>query len=324
MRAIRVKEFGGPEVLEITEIDDPTPSPGEVVVDMRAAGVNPADTYMRDGVYAIKPDLPYTPGGDAGGVVSAIGEGVTNFEIGDRVIVGTALCFSLNDCYAEKIKRKATEILPLPDNVSFEQAAAFGVSYPTAHYALFTRGDAKTGETLFIHGASGSVGTSAIQLAKRAGMRVIGSAGSDKGLELIKQQGVDFAVDHTRDGYIDEIKAYTGGKGVDLTLEMLANVNLAADMDLAAKFGRIVIIGNRGEITINPRVAMGKELEIRGTVLWNATAEQIKPIMDDILSAVADGSINPVIGEHIPLAEASRAHKAVLEPGSYGKIVLVP
>lgn len=189
---------------------------------------------------------------------------------------------------------------------------------------LFERGTARAGETVFIHGASGSVGTAAIQLAKRAGLRVIGSGGTARGLELILQEGADHAVDHTAPGYLAEVKALTTGAGPQLILEMLANVNLAADMDLAAKYGRILIIGNRGEITINPRVAMMKELDIRGIALWNAPAEQVRPMMQDILAGVAEGALRPIIGRQMPLSEAAAAHVAVLEPGAYGKIVLIP
>lgn len=207
---------------------------------------------------------------------------------------------------------------------SFAAAAAFGVSYATAHYSLFARGGARAGETVFIHGASGSVGTSAIQLAKRARLTVIGSGGSAKGLELIAGEGADHAVDHTKEGYLDNVKRLTCSKGPDLILEMLANVNLAADLDLAAKYGRIVVIGNRGEITINPRVAMMKELDIRGIALWNATPEQVRPMMHDILAGVAEGALRPIIGREMPLRDAAAAHVAVLQPGAYGKIVLIP
>ena len=324
MRAIRAHSFGGPEVLQLEQVDDPVPGPGELVIDVRAAGINPADTYMRNGTYAIVPTLPYIPGGDAGGVVSAVGADVRQFSVGDPVIVGTALSFDLTGCYAEKVKRKASEVLPLPSGVSFAAAAAFGVSYTTAHYSLFERGGAHPGETVFIHGASGSVGTSAIQLAKRAKLKVIGSASTAKGMELIVREGADQAVDHTKNGYLDEVKRFTSGKGPELILEMLANINLAADMDLVAKYGRIIVIGNRGEITINPRVAMMKELDIRGIALWNATPEQVKPMMQDILAGVAEGAIRPIIGREMPLADAATAHVAVLQPGSYGKIVLVP
>lgn len=324
MKAIRAHAFGGPEVLQFEEVADPVPGPGEIVIDIRAAGINPADTYMRNGTYAIVPELPYIPGGDAGGTVSAIGANVEGFAVGDAVFVGTALSFDLTGCYAEKVKRKASEVLPLPTGVSFAAAAAFGVSYTTAHYALFERGTARAGETVFIHGASGSVGTAAIQLAKRAGLTVVGSGGTTKGLDLIRAEGADLAVDHTREGYLQDITDMTAGKGPDLILEMLANVNLAADMELAAKYGRIVVIGNRGDITITPRVAMMKELDIRGIALWNATPEQVGPMMQDILAGVAEGALRPVIGREMPLADAAAAHVAVLEPGAYGKIVLVP
>lgn len=324
MKAIRVHAFGGPDVLRLEDVSDPVPGPGEVVIDVRAAGINPADTYMRNGTYAIVPPLPYTPGGDAGGVVAAVGPGVAEFSVGDRVFVGTALSFDLTGCYAEKVLRRASEVLPLPDGVSFAAAAAFGVSYTTAHYALFERGGARAGETVFIHGASGSVGTSAIQLARRAGLKVIGSAGSATGLALIAAEGAQLAVDHTRAGYLDKVRDFTGGAGPDLVLEMLANVNLAADMDLVAKYGRIIVIGNRGEITVNPRVAMMKELDIRGIALWNATPAQVKPMMQDIMAGVAEGALRPVIGREMPLADAAAGHVAVLAPGAHGKIVLVP
>jgi len=324
VKAIRAHSFGGPEVLQLETVDDPVPGLGEVVVEIRAAGVNPADTYMRSGTYVIRPELPYTPGGDAGGVICAMGPDVTQHKLGDRVFVGTALSFDLTGCYAQKVKRKASEVLPLAEGISFAQAATFGVSYPTAHYALFERGGAKAGETVFIHGASGSVGSSAIQLAKRAGLRVVGSAGTAKGLELVRAEGVDHAVNHTEAGYMNDVRRLAGGNGPELILEMLANVNLAADMDLVAKYGRIIVIGNRGEITVNPRVAMMKELDIRGIALWNATAAQMKPIMRDILSGAADGSLRPLVGREMLLPEAASAHLAVLEHGIGGKIVLIP
>lgn len=324
MKAIRAHSFGGPEVLRLDEIDDPVPMRDEVVVDVRAAGVNPADTYMRSGTYAIVPDLPYVPGGDAGGVISAVGPEVDSYSVGDRVFVGTALSFNLTGCYAEKVKRRVSEVLPLPEGVGFAAAATFGVSYTTAHYALFERGGANAGETVFIHGASGSVGISAVQLAKRAGLTVIGSGGTPRGLELIRAQGADHAVDHNSAGYLADVLRLTGGKGPDLILEMLANINLAADMDVVANFGRIIVIGNRGEILINPRRAMMKELDIRGIALWNARPEQVGPMMQDILAGVAEGALRPIIGREMKLTEAAAAQVAVLEPGAHGKIVLIP
>lgn len=324
MRAIQVHEFGGPEMLQRVDLDDPRPGPGEVVLRAHAIGVNPADTYMRSGTYRILPDLPYIPGGDAAGVVEAIGPGVTGLSVGERAFIGAAIGLSFQGCYAEQILRPADQVLPLPDGVSFAAATCLGVSYPTAHYALFERGGAQAGETVFIHGASGSVGTAAIQLAKRAGLSVIGSAGTQAGLDLIRREGADLAVNHCDDGYLDAVRAQTGGAGPDLILEMLANVNLAADMDLAAMGGRIIVIGNRGEITINPRVAMAKELDIRGMMLWNAPPAQNQTMMRDILAGFAEGALSSVIGREFPLDQAREAQIAVLENGNCGKIILRP
>lgn len=324
MKAIRAHAFGGVDVLQLDDVTDPLPGNGEVVIDIKAAGVNPADTYMRGGAYAIVPDLPYIPGGDAAGVISAVGDGVTKWKVGDRVFTGVAVGFSMQDCYAEKVLRSVDDVLALPANVGFAEGAALGVPYATAHYGLFARGRSKSGETVLIHGASGAVGTAAIQLAKRAGMTVIGSGGSERGRKLILDQGADHAVDHTAAGYLDEIKALTGGSGPSIILEMLANVNLAADLDLVAKYGRIIIIGNRGEITINPRMTMMKELDVRGLALFNGTRAEMGEIVIDLLDGLADGSLRPVIGREMPLADAAKSHDAVLEPGAFGKIVLVP
>ncbi len=218
--------------------------------------------------------------------------------------------------------RPAEDVLALPDGVSFSQAAALGVPYVTAHIALFTRGRAQAGETVFIHGASGAVGTAAIQLARRAGLRVIGSAGSEAGLALLSSERVDLAVNHNEDGYLDQVRAATAGNGPDLILEMLADVNLAADMQLAATFGRIVIIGCRSDVTVSPRVAMMKELDIAGTAVWNAPRDLVSAALESISAGLADGSLCPVVGAHFPLAEAAKAHLAVLSPGTRGKIVL--
>ncbi|MCH9670759.1 MAG: NADPH:quinone reductase [Gammaproteobacteria bacterium] len=324
MKAILAHDFGGPEVLQYEEVDDPAAGPGEVVIDIKAAGINPADTYMRGGAYAIKPPLPYTPGGDAAGVISAVGANVSTFSVGDPVFVGTAMGFDMTGCYAQKVVRAAANVLPLPEGVSFAQASALGVPYATAHYALFARGGATAGETVFVHGASGAVGTAAIQLAKRAGMTVIGSAGTARGLDLVLEQGAAHAVDHTRDGYIEQVRELTGGAGPSLILEMLADVNLASDLDLVAKYGRIIVIGNRGEITINPRMAMMKEADIRGVVLFNGTPAQMTAIMSDLVAGLKDGSLNPIVGTEMPLERAADGHIKVLEPGAFGKIVLVP
>jgi NADPH:quinone reductase len=324
MRVVRAHKFGGPEVIQIDEVADPIPGQGEVVIDIKAAGVNPADTYMLGGAYAIKPDLPYTLGADAGGVISAVGPGANKFEVGDNVYVGICLGFNPQGCYADKLLRVQEDVASLPDNISFEQGASLGTAYATAHYGLFARGGATAGETVFIHGASGAVGTAAIQLAKRAGLTVIGSAGTDGGCELVKAEGADHVVDHTKTDYMETVREASGGNGPELILEMLANLNLAADLDVVGKYGRIVVIGNRGEITVNPRVAMMKELDVRGIALFNASREQMEQIVIDLDVGLRDGSLVPVVGKRMPLTEAAASHTAVLERGAHGKIVLIP
>eukprot|EP00752_Nemacystus_decipiens_P019243 g17299.t1 len=324
MKAIQFHQFGEPDVLQLDEVPDPTPEPDEVIVEVKAIGVNPADTYMRNGTYRIQPDLPCIPGGDAAGDIIAIGENVTGLTIGDRVFVGVAMGLAFTGCYAERVKRSAQHVLPIPPNISYAESTAFGVSYPTAHYSLFERGKARKGETVFIHGASGSVGSSAIQLAKQAGLKVIGSAGSQSGMDLIIQQGADAAVNHSQNGYLDGVTAACDGDGPDLILEMLANINLAADMEIAAQQGRIIVIGNRGPIEINPRMAMMKELDIRGIMLWNASPDQLRAIMNDLLSAAASGAIQPKVGRQLSLSEAAMAHELVVQNGNAGKIVLIP
>lgn len=324
MKAIQFHSFGGPEVLQLDEIAEPVLGPDDVTIGVKAAGVNPADTYMRNGTYRIQPPLPCIPGGDVAGDVLALGENVTGFAVGDRVFAGVALGLDFEGCYAEQVKRPAKYVRHIPENLDYSEATTFGVSYPTAHYALFARGGAKAGETVFIHGASGSVGTSAIQLAKRAGLSVIGSAGSQDGLQLVRDEGADVAVDHSQPDYLDAIRENCDGKGPNLILEMLANVNLAADMEIATQNARIVVIGNRGEIAINPRMVMMKELDIRGIMLWNASEEQLNEIMTDLLTAAESGAIKPKVGLELPLSEAARAHELVLESGNAGKIVLIP
>ena len=320
MKAILVREFGGPEVLKLEEVPTPQPAAGQVLVRIHAAGVNPYDTYMRAGTYAIKPPLPYTPGSDAGGVVEAVGAGVTRVKTGDRVY----LAVSSTGSYAEYVLAPEAQVHPLPANTSFAQAAGLWVPYGTAFHALHHWARVKAGETVLIHGASGGVGIAAVQWARAAGLRVFGTAGSAKGRELILREGAHQAFDHTKDGYRDEILATTGGKGVDAIVEMLANVNLGHDLKLLAINGRVVVVGNRGDATVNARDLMSRRGTVHAFTLWAATPAEQAEIHAAIYSGLENGTLRPVVGREIPLAEAARAHKEVLEPGASGKIVLVP
>jgi len=320
MRAIRVSQFGGPEVLKLEEVPTPTPGPGQVLVHVRAAGVNPYDTAMRAGTYAVKPPLPYTPGSDAAGVVESVGSGVTKVKPGDRVYTAR----TLSGAYAEYTLALENQVQPLPDNVEFAQGAGIWVPYATAYYALYHSAQAHASETVLIHGASGGVGTAALQIARAMGLDIFGTAGTEPGLELIKREGASHAFNHTKPGYEDEILKATGGKGVDIILEMLANVNLPKDLKLLAINGRVIVIGNRGETTINPRELMTKRGSIRAFTLWSLTEEETKEIYAGLNAGLSTGILHPVVGEEMPLAEAARAHKEILEPGSAGKIVLIP
>jgi NADPH2:quinone reductase len=320
MKAIRVHEFGGPEVLKLEEVPTPKPARGEVLVRVHAAGVNPYDTYMRAGTYAIKPPLPYTPGSDAAGVVEAIGDGVTKVKPDDRVYTAK----TQSGAYAEYTLALESQVYRLPDNISFAQGAALWVPYGTAYTALHHHGSAKAGETLLVHGASGGVGSAAVQFARAQGLTVTGTASTDKGREMVKKEGAHFVFDHSKAGYTDEIMKTTGGKGVDVILEMVAHLNLATDLKLLALNGRVVVIGNRGEITINPRDLMSRRGSARGFTLWAATETETIEMHAAIAAGLENGTLRPVVGKEMPLKDAPKAHVDILAPGSHGKIVLVP
>ena len=320
MKAIRVSDFGGLDVLKLQDVPDPKPDSGQLLVRVKAAGVNPVDTYIRAGAYARKPSLPYTPGMDAAGVVEAVGPNVKRFKSGDRVYTNG----TITGAYAELALCEESRVHPLPSKVSFAQGAALGVPYGTAYRALFQRGHAKPGEVVLVHGASGGVGIACVQFARALGMMVIGSAGSDKGRALVAAQGVQHVVDHRMVDYEKQIVSITGGSGVDLITEMLANVNLAKDLGMVAPGGRIVVIGNRGTIEINPRDAMAREASILGLILWAATEPELLEIHAATVAGLENGALRPVVGHELPLAEAPRAHQLVMEPGAHGKIVLVP
>ncbi len=320
MRAIRVSEFGGPEQLKVQDVADPKPDSGQVLVRVKAAGVNPVDTYIRAGAYARKPNLPYTPGTDAGGIVEAVGPNVKRFKVGDRVYTNGAI----TGVSAELALCEDSRVHHLPEKISFAQGAALGVPYGTAYRALFQRGRGKAGETVLVHGATGGVGLAAVQFARAAGFTVIGTGGSEKGRALVSGQGAHYVLDHRAGGYEKQIMDLTDGRGVDLITEMLANVNLAKDLTMLAPAGRVVVIGNRGNIEINPRDAMVRESSILGLTLFAATEADLREIHAAIVAGLESGSLHPVIGHELPLAEAPRAHQLVMEPGAFGKIVLVP
>jgi len=320
MKAIRVHAFGEPEVMSIEELPEPTPGPGQVVVKLAAVGVNPVDTYIRSGQYRPDMKLPYTPGLDGAGTISAVGPEVRHRQVGQRVYVS----WSLSGTYGEQVLCREFQTHPLPDGITFAQGAAIGVPYGAAFRALFQRAHALPGESVLVHGASGGVGIAAVQLARAAGLTVIGTAGSEQGRELVLGQGAHHVLNHHDPGYLDLLQELTCGRGVDVILEMLANVNLGQDLPVLATGGRVVVIGSRDRVEIDPRDAMGREAAILGMTLYNASDKERASMHAAFAAGLANGTLRPVISRELPLAEAAAAHHAVMESSTFGKIVLIP
>lgn len=319
MKAIRVHQFGGPEVLLVEEVPAPAPGPGQVLVRLHAVGVNPVETYQRSGSNpTIK--LPWTPGMDAAGVVEAAGPGVSRAKPGDRVYTSDAI----TGAYAELALCEERSVHRLPANITFQQGAAINIPYATAYRALFHRARAQAGELVLIHGASGGVGIAATQIARAAGLTIIGTGGTDAGRKLVAEHGAHHVLDHRNPGYLDQILKLTNDRGVDIILEMLANVNLGKDLPLLAKHGRVIVIGSRGNVEITPRELMKRDSDIRAMTLFNATDEELAGIHAALAAGLENGTLRPVVGREMKLSDAAKAHVAVMEPGAYGKIVLVP
>lgn len=324
MKAILAREFGGPEVLELEDVPDPVAGRGEVRVRVHAVGVNPYDTYMRAGGYAIKPDLPYTPGADAAGVIDQVGDDVSSWKNGDRVYVSGTAAGKAHGAYAQYAVCTAEQVHRLPDRISFTQGAGLFVPYVTAWRALFGRANTRAGDTVLIHGASGGVGVAATQFAVAAGATVIGTAGSDEGLAVVRAQGAQHALNHGKAGYLDEIMRVASGRGPDVILEMLANVNLDHDLTVIAPGGRVVVIGNRGRVEIDARKIMTKDVAVFGLALWGIPADEVRRAHQAIIAGLESGALNPVVGFEMPLKDAALAHQRVMAPGARGKIVLIP
>ena len=328
MKAIVVREHGGPEVLKLEDVPDPKPNADQVVVRLNAVGVNPVDVYIRTGAYARKPALPFIPGSDAGGEIESVGANVKSHKPGDRVFIhGTAAEHThghYGGAYAQKAVCNLDHVYRLPASVSFGQGAAMGVPYATAYRALFHRAHTKPGETVLIHGATGGVGLAATQIAHAHGITVLGTGGTDAGLQSVRASGADAVFNHTQPGYLDAIMKATVGRGVDVVLEMAAHINLDKDLGLLANHGRVVVIGNRGRVEIDARQTMGKDAAILGMTLFNISDADMASINSYMMAGLENGTLKPVVGKEFPLADAAKAQDAVMAPGAHGKIVLIP
>ncbi len=311
MRAVRVHQFGDPEVLVVEELPQPGPVEGEVLVRVQAAGVNPYETYVRAGLYTDLPALPYTPGVDAAGV---------RVDSGERVYVTD----SLSGTYAEYALCLEDHVRPLPDGLSYAQGAAVGVPYLTAYRALFQRAAAVAGERVLIHGASGGVGIATVQLAVAAGLDVTGTAGSEAGSDLVASQGAVRVLDHRDPRHLEAALELAGGRGFDLIIEFLANVNLGNDLKALAKRGRVVVVGSRGTVEIDARDLMNAEGAVLGMRTPNARPREIAAARAAVDAGLQSGVLKPVVGRELPLAEAARAHELIMSRPALGKLVLVP
>jgi NADPH2:quinone reductase len=320
MRAVLVREFGNPDVMMLDDLPDPKPGSGQVVVKIEAVGINPSDTYIRSGNYHLKPRLPYTPGTDAAGVVESVGSGVSRLLAGERVYVAG----SISGTYAERALCEMSQVHPLPKQVSFAQGAGINIPYSAAYHALFHRARAIPGEVVLIHGATGGVGIAAIQWARAAGLTDIATGGTNKGRKLLTEQGVHHVLDHKTPDHLVQALNLTLGRGVDIVLEMLANVNLGKDLEALARNGRIVIIGSRGPVEINPRDAMIRSAAILGMLIMNAGEAEVLSIHAAIGAGLESGTLRPVVGQEMDLAEAPVAHRTIMESSAHGKIVLIP
>lgn len=323
MKAIVVSKFGSPDVLKYQEIDEPIPALGEVRVRLYAAGVNPNEAYIRTGTYAFYiPSLPFTPGFDGAGVVDFVGEGVEHLKIGDRVFVAALLAKRNTGTYAQKVVCDANAVRPLPDAVSFAQGAALGIPALAAYRALFHKARIEAGETVLIHGASGGVGTLAVQMAAGIGARVIGTATTEEGKNVVKSAGAAHTMDHITENSIQDILDLTNGKGPDVIIEFLANKNLDIDLRMISKFGRIVVVGNRGRVEIDPRQTMMQESAILGMALWHVSQKEYAQSLCAVDAFLRSGILRPQIGDIMPLHTANMAHELILTKQSKGKMIL--
>lgn len=287
-----------------------------------AAGVNPVDTYIREGAFLHLPELPFTPGKDGAGIVKEVGENVKNFKVGQRVFMCKRK-FDGYGTYAEYCLVDEEDLFPLDTKTTFAQGAALGVPYFTAFRALVLKGKCQARETVLIHGASGAVGLASIQIAKKWGLQVIGTAGTPCGLKLIKDVGADFVLCHREKNYLDKVMDITNNLGVNIVIEMLANVNMQKDLEILAPNGRLAIVGSRGVTKIDPRNILGAELQVFGVALLTSSPEEWKETSQSILQGIDEGWVNPVIHKTYSLHDASQAHKDIIHSeGAQGKLVI--
>ena len=325
MRALRFHKTGEPDVLVLEEVPAPTPRAGEVLLRVRAIGINWADTRFRRGEYFVRPQLPQIAGMEAAGEVIALGEGVRELAVGDRVM---ALG---ENAYAEQMTARADHCYPMPAGLSFVEAAALPVQGLTAHHTLGLHGRLVAGESVLVHAAAGGVGSLAVQLARRLGAsKVIGTAGSDDKRALVQELGADLAVDYRAADWMHRVREATGGVGVDVILEMIGGTeSYKRNLACLAPLGRLVVYGaatgdTRGQV--EPIGLMHKNHTVSGYYLTPMLRRRdlCAPALASIAADVVEKRLRVLIGAEAPLAEGSRLHREMEARGTTGKLVLVP
>ena len=324
MKAVRIHEYGGPEVLSYEDIDKPEPQADQLVVRVEAAAVNMFDLTVREGRFKGPLPLPKTIGSDGAGVVEQAGADVEGPRAGDEVMF-TGLGIGLQGSYAEYAIVLPVQAVPKPAGLAFTDAAAMGLVFPTALYALTRRAGLQPGETVLVQGAAGGVGSAAVQLARALGARVLATVLEAEHVDQVRGLGADEVVRWDEPEAVDRIKELTEGRGVDVVLEIAASDNLAADLGLVAKGGRIAVVG--GGSAAEAAVPFGAASGVDASLLYlsssNAGRAGMAQMLREVGDMVARGEVRPVVCEVLPLSEAGRAHRRLLEP-HFGKIVLAP
>lgn len=319
MERIFIREFGGPEVLKVEEFEPEKPGPGEALVKIGAIGLNFIDIYRRRGTYPV--DLPYTPGFEAAGVVEETGQGVEHVKAGDRV----AYC-NQPGAYAEAAIVKADALVSIPDDLSYQMAAAFPLQGMTAHYLLHEFRKPEKGDTILIHAAAGGMGLLLVQWAKHMGARVIGTVSTDEKAEAARAAGADEIILYKEQDFIGETKRLTDGAGADIIIDGVGKSTFSGDLEACARRGTIVIFGAAsGQAEpIAPNMLQQKSLTVSGGALWNyiSTRRELTSRANDVLEGVEEGWLKLRIDNVLPLSHAAAAHQLLEERQSIGKIVL--
>jgi NADPH2:quinone reductase len=322
MKAVVIEKLGGPEVLKIAEVPKPEVKPGMVLIKVRAAGINFADTLFRQGQYMMQPKLPDIPGFEAAGEIEAVGPGVTNLKPGQRVAaMGSKM-------YAEYALAPATQVIVLPDSLSFEEGAAFPIQVLTAWHMLHTSHKTEPGQTVLVHSAAGGVGLVAVQIAKASGARVIGTVSSDNKISLVKEHGADEVINYATKDFAEEAKRLTGGRGVDLILDAVGATTLEKGLTCLAPFGHLILYGRAGgpPEPLNLFRLFENSVKVSGFTLYTVAVvpEVMRRGIEESIRLVAEKKVKIVIGKTFPLAQAAEAHRFIESRQSTGKLVLIP